>query len=101
MLVVDRPWGLSVPSTPVIAAIVAMATLSTALAYLIYFRLLARAGAINLLLVTFLIPVTAIALGAWRLGESLQPKHYLGMGAIALGLALLDGRLVRRFLSRR
>jgi drug/metabolite transporter (DMT)-like permease len=73
-----------------------MALLSTALAYIIYFRLLATAGATNLLLVTFLIPITAIVLGTWLLGETLETKHYVGMAAILAGLALIDGRIVDR-----
>jgi drug/metabolite transporter (DMT)-like permease len=66
MMVVDRPWMMASPSANAIGAIVAMAAFSTALAYIIYFRLLARVGATNLLLVTFLIPVTAIVLGSVR-----------------------------------
>jgi drug/metabolite transporter (DMT)-like permease len=94
MLIVDQPWRLPLPGVPVIGAIVAMAVFSTAIAYLIYFRLLSRVGPTNLVLVTFLIPITAIVLGAWRLGESLLPKHYLGMGLVLLGLAVIDGRLI-------
>jgi drug/metabolite transporter (DMT)-like permease len=94
-LVIDRPWTLPSPSLTVIAALVALASLSTALAYLIYFRILARAGATNLLLVTFLIPVSAIMLGTLILGEQLSPRHVVGMAAIALGLAAIDGRLLR------
>jgi drug/metabolite transporter (DMT)-like permease len=91
-LAVDRPWTLPVPSAAAIAATIALAAISTAAAYLIYFRVLARAGATNLLLVTFLIPVSAILLGALFLGETLEVRHFVGMGAIALGLAAIDGR---------
>jgi drug/metabolite transporter (DMT)-like permease len=73
-----------------------LAVLSTAVAYILYFRLLASAGATNLLLVTFLIPVSAIALGAVVLGEHLAPKHFAGMALIGLGLACIDGRLPGR-----
>jgi drug/metabolite transporter (DMT)-like permease len=96
---VDRPWMLSKPSTDAMAATLALAAVSTAAAYLIYFRILARAGATNILLVTFLIPVSAILLGAVFLGETLEPRHLFGMGAIALGLAAIDGR-PQRWLSR-
>lgn len=95
MLVVDRPWALPPPGTAAVLAIVGVAALSTALAYILYFRILATAGATNLLLVTFLIPVTAILLGVLVLGESLQPKHGLGMALIGLGLAAIDGRPLR------
>ena len=77
------------------AALVALAALSTALGYLIYFRILARAGATNVLLVTFLIPVSAILLGTLLLGEQLAARHIVGMAAIALGLAVIDGRALR------
>ncbi len=92
-LVVDRPWSLPVPDAPVWGAVAGIATLSTALAYLLYFRLLARAGATNLLLVTFLIPVSAILLGALVLGEHLDLRHYGGMALIGFGLAAIDGRV--------
>jgi hypothetical protein len=59
----------------------------------LYFRILAAAGATNLLLVTFLIPASAILLGALVLGEVLQPRHFLGMTLIAASLAAIDGRL--------
>jgi drug/metabolite transporter (DMT)-like permease len=93
MLVVDRPWTLSPPSLTVWLALGALALLSTALAYVLYFRILAAAGATVLLLVTFLIPVPAILLGALVLGERLEPRHYAGMALIGLGLAIIDGRI--------
>jgi drug/metabolite transporter (DMT)-like permease len=102
MLIVDRPWTLPMPSAAAIAAVIALALVATAFAYLIYFRLLATAGATNLLLVTFLIPVSAIILGTSILGERLEPKHFAGMALIGLGLAAIDGRpvaAVRRLVS--
>lgn len=93
MLLVDRPWSLSAfPSPPIWAAIVGLALLSTALAYVLYFKILAAAGATNLLLVTLLLPVMANLLGAAFLGEQLEPRHFAGMALIALGLAAIDGR---------
>ncbi len=76
------------------AAILALAVLSTALAYVIFFRLLSSVGPLNVGLVTFLIPVSAAALGAMFLGERLAPQHLAGAGLIALGLVALDGRAV-------
>lgn len=93
--IVDRPWMLTKPSPAAFDALLALAALSTALAYVIYFRILARAGATNLLLVTFLIPVSAIMLGTIVLGERLSPHHFAGMAVIALGLAAIDGRPAR------
>jgi len=94
-LLVDRPWTLPMPSAETWAAIFGTAALSTALGYILYFRILATAGATNLLLVTFLIPVSAIMLGALVLGERLSPLHFLGMALIGAGLAAIDGRLLR------
>lgn len=97
MLIVDRPWELAAPPSAVVwAALAGLALLSTALAYVLYFRILAAAGATNLLLVTFLIPVTAILLGAAFLGERLELRQFAGMGLIGLGLAAIDGRILGR-----
>ncbi|WP_338116398.1 DMT family transporter [Thalassospira lucentensis] len=92
--VVDTPWHLPVPSPTTIMAVLGIAALSTALAYILYFEILKRAGASNLLLVTFLIPVSAILLGVGFLGETLLMQHILGMGVIGVGLAVIDGRLL-------
>ena len=92
MWFVDQPLSLPLPGTPVVLSVLALAVFSTGLAYILFFRLLASAGATNLSLVTFLIPVSAILLGVFVLGEELEFKHYLGMGFIGLGLLAIDGR---------
>lgn len=100
MLVVDRPWTFAAsPSLAVVGAIVCLALLSTALGYVLYFRILAVAGATNLLLVTFLMPALAILLGAAFLGERLQARHFAGMVLIGLGLAAIDGRVAAKLRS--
>lgn len=96
VLLVDRPWNLPLPSTPAMLSIVALGVFSTALAYILFFRVLVRAGPTNLALVTFLIPVSAILLGTLFLGERLTLAQVFGMATIGLGLALIDGRLFRR-----
>lgn len=93
-VLIERPWTAS-PGVGALLAVLGMAVFSTALAYLLYFRILARAGATNLLLVTFLIPVSALALGILFLGERLDWTAYAGMALIFLGLAAVDGRVVR------
>ena len=95
-LVVDKPWTLSALSLTTWGAVTGLALLCTALAYVIYFRLLASAGATNLLLVTFLIPVSALMLDTTILGERLEPRQLAGMVMIGLGLAAIDGRLWKR-----
>jgi drug/metabolite transporter (DMT)-like permease len=94
VLIVERPWTLPLPALPTVGALLGLAALSTALAYLIYFRILASAGATNLLLVTFLIPVSAIVLGASILDERLDPRDFFGMALIGLGLLAIDGRVL-------
>jgi drug/metabolite transporter (DMT)-like permease len=95
VLLPGQPWTIPVLSLQTWGAILGLALLSTALAYIIYFRLLASAGATNLLLVTFLIPVSAIVLGASLLGERLALGHLAGMALIGVGLAMIDGRPLR------
>ena len=93
---VDMPWRLPLPSLTTVAALLAYALLSTALAYAVYFRILAGAGATNVVLVTVLAPATTIVLGALMLGERLASRDFLGLALIALGLAFVDGRWPRR-----
>ena len=100
VMVVDRPWTLPPPGLATIGALVGVAAISTALAYVLYFRILATAGATNLLLVTFLIPVSAILLGTLFLGEVLLPRHFAGMALIGAGLAAIDGRPWRAVMPR-
>lgn len=95
VLMVDGAPNLML-STPVWAALVAMAALSTALAYVLYFAILAMAGAANLLLVTLLIPAFAISLGVMFLGESMEPSAWIGFVIIALGFVVTDGRLFHK-----
>ncbi|HEY1945055.1 MAG TPA: DMT family transporter [Roseiarcus sp.] len=99
-LAVDRPWGLPAPSPTTLGALVALAALSTAFAYVVYFRILAGAGATNVVLVTLLAPATSIALGAVVLGEQLAIRHFVGLFLIAAGLAFIDGRLPHALLAR-
>ncbi len=81
-----------------LGAVLGLSLLSTALAYLIYFRVLASAGATNLLLVTFLIPVSALLLGGLFLGERPPWTAYAGLALIFAGLVAIDGRLLRRLI---
>ncbi len=97
MLIADQPWTLTFPSMTVVGAILALALLSTALGYLIYFRILALAGATYTSLVTLLVPPSAILLGAIFLHERLDVAEVAGMALIGLGLLVLNGMLkIRR-----
>lgn len=99
-LAVDGIVDPARPGVGVWTAVIALAIFSTAAAYILYFRILASTGATNLLLVTLLIPVTAIVLGSIFLKEVLEPAHYAGMVIIALGLSAIDGRLWQRMVQR-
>lgn len=94
-MLVDTPWSLPLPSAATLAALAGLALISTAAAYVVYFRILESAGATNLLLVTFLLPVSAVTLGVLVLGETLEIRHLAGMALIGLGLAAIDGRVAR------
>ncbi|MFD0938208.1 DMT family transporter, partial [Methylobacterium trifolii] len=91
-LAIDRPWTMAMPGPATWGAMAFIASLSTALAFVLYFSILARAGATNLLLVTFLVPVSAILLGTLLLDERLAMRHALGMALVGCGLAAIDGR---------
>ena len=96
-ILVDQPWTLALPDSAVLGSLAGLGLLSTAAAYVIYFRVLATAGATNLLLVTFLIPVSAILLGGLVLGERLSAGQLAGMAVIAVGLSVIDSRIWRWF----
>ncbi|CAI8260633.1 MAG: putative amino-acid metabolite efflux pump [Porticoccaceae bacterium UBA1117] len=91
-LIVERPDQLSNPSIQVWLAVFSLAAFSTVLAYILFFRILSSAGATNVVLVTFLVPITASLLGWLVLDEQLYIEHFIGMAFIGLGLASIDGR---------
>lgn len=96
----DHPFTLPMPGIDIWLAILALSLASTALAYILYFRILSTAGATNVALVTLLIPVVAILLGTAILGEQLELKHMIGMGMISIGLLSMDGRAFPAILDR-
>jgi drug/metabolite transporter (DMT)-like permease len=97
--IAERPWTLPMPGAATWAALAGLATLSTALAYILFFRILNRSGAVNVVLVTLLIPVTTILLGHFVLAETLTARETAGALVIASALIVIDGRalaLLRR-----
>ena len=94
-LLIDQPWRLPMPDADVWAALLAIALVNTALAYFVYYRMLAGAGVTYISLVTFLIPVIALMLGAIFLDERVTVQALAGMAVITLGLAAIDGRLLK------
>ena len=95
-IVLDRPFDLAMPSVTVWGALGVLSVICTACAYILYFKVLERAGATNISMVTFLVPVSAILLGILFLGETLHISHVIGMLLIGLGLIVIDGRMFSR-----
>lgn len=96
VILFDQPWTLPAPPIGAVLALVAFGLGPTALAYVLFYRVMAQAGATNTMLVTLLVPVTALLLGTLLLDEVLAPRHFAGMAVIALGLLVIDGRILGR-----
>src|SRR4051794_6453604 len=93
----ERPWQLTMPGAATWLAVIGLAALSTALAYIVFFQILRRSGATNVMLVTLLIPVTAIVLGYLVLGEQISLREIAGAFVIGSALLLIDGRVLKFF----
>jgi drug/metabolite transporter (DMT)-like permease len=93
----ERPWMLAAPSAATLWSLVGFAGLSTALAYIVFFQILVRSGASNVMLVTLLIPVTSILLGHLVLGEVIKSREIVGALVIASSLLVVDGRVLAFF----
>jgi len=94
-LMLDQPWTLPMPGAAAIWATIGSAILSTALAYILFFQIISRAGGTNVMLVTLLIPPSAVLLGMLFLNEVLSAGELAGMILISAGLLVIDGRAVR------
>ncbi|UWU89128.1 DMT family transporter [Bradyrhizobium sp. CB1015] len=90
--VVEQPWQLPTPRLTTWFAVLGLAALSTALAYIVFFQVVRRSGASNVMLVTLLIPVTAILLGWLVLGEPISGREIAGAIVIGSALLVIDGR---------
>jgi len=100
-LIADHPWELAPPGAATWACIAGLAVIGSGISYVLYFRILASAGATNVILVNLLIPVSAVLLGVAFLGEQIAPRHLAGMLMIAAGLAAIDGRILKRLRGRK
>lgn len=99
---IERPWRLAMPGVTTWLAMAGLAAMSTALAYIVFFRILGRSGSTNVMLVTLLIPVTALLLGYLILDEPVSRRELIGAAVIGSSLLLIDGRalgVVRRRLA--
>jgi len=97
---IDQPWTLAVPSQGTLLSLAALAVFGTAVAYIVFFKILVRAGASNVMLVTLLIPVTALFLGNIFLDEAIQAKEIIGAAIIGAGLLFIDGRVLDRLTGK-
>ena len=101
VMLLDQPWTLPTPELEPWLAMLGIGLLSTTLAFFLYFRILQTAGASNVVLVTFLVPISASGLGMAFLGEELAVQHIIAYLMIASGLAVIDGRIVAKLSSLR
>lgn len=100
VLIFEKPWTLPMPGLYVWGSMIGIALFCTVVAYVLYFRILAVAGATNLALVTFLLPITALLLGWSVLGETITWRSIIGMAMIGIGLAAIDGRIPNWFAKK-
>jgi len=93
--VIDQPWTLAAPSQGTWFSLIGLAFFGTAIAYIVFFQILVRAGASNVMLVTLLIPVSALMLGNFFLDEAIRTQEIVGAIVIGSGLLFIDGRVFK------
>jgi drug/metabolite transporter (DMT)-like permease len=98
--IIDKPWQLSVTLLS-LGALACLSLLGTALAYILYYYLLARIGATNVSLVTYLLPITGVFWGALLLGERLHWSAFLALVLILAGIAGVNNGSVKLPFSRK
>ncbi len=94
-IMTDSPWEQAAIPLAAVGAMMGLALLSTVVAFILFFRIIASAGATNATLVTFLIPISAILLGVTFLDETFTKLEFVGMALIGFGLLVMDGRLIQ------
>lgn len=96
VLLIAKPWELPMPGLHVLGAVVGLGLICSALAYILFFRILATAGATNVQLVTLLIPFSAFTLGVLVLNEPFSWRLVVGMLIVSTAALLIDGRFKLR-----
>lgn len=99
-LVIDQPWNNPSPTMFSIIGIVGLGVLASAVAYIIYFYIVEKAGAGNALVVTMIIPFFALFLGNILLNESIEIRDLVAFGILIFGLLIIDGRILRIFVRK-
>ena len=95
IFLIEDPFSIPAPDLEMIVALLGLAIVCTAFAYVLFFKILSNVGATNVSLVTFLVPISAILLGIFWLGETLTLSNIIGMILIITGLSLVDGRILK------
>ena len=93
-LLVTQSFPVFDVTISIVIVAIGLGMIGTGYAYMIYFRILALAGASNLMLVTIIVPIFAVTLDAIFLSQWVSVREMLGFGIIALGLAVMDGRVL-------
>lgn len=101
MIAIDRPWTFAMPSMTTWLSLIGLGIFATSIAYLVFYRILARSGATNVMLVTLLMPVSTIVLAHFALGETLGLREAIGAFVIGAALLVIDGRIVQRIFGAR
>lgn len=101
MLAIDRPWTFAMPSLTTWLSLVGLGLFATSIAYLVFYRILERSGATNVMLVTLLMPVSTIVLAHFALGETLGLREAIGALVIGAALVVIDGRVFVWMTARR
>lgn len=100
IFLIQPPTEIIIPSWNIIICIIALAILCTAIAYILFFTILSRAGAVNVSLVTLIVPISAIIMGVVVLNESLSIKELLAISIILFGLIIVDGRIFNKLKNK-
>ncbi|MEN0088062.1 MAG: DMT family transporter [Pseudomonadota bacterium] len=95
VLLIDSPFSVSLPSAGTLWSVAGLVLLSTALAYVLFFAIVAEVGAVNVSLATFIVPIVALFLGKLLLSETLVWNQWAGMAMILFGLIAIDGRVFK------
>ena len=101
MLAIDQPWTFAMPGVTTWLSLIGLGIFATSIAYLVFYRILARSGATNVMLVTLLMPVSTIVLAHFVLGETLGLRETIGALVIGAALLVIDGRIVKWIFAAR
>lgn len=91
-LFLERPFSLPTPSWAALGSLFSLATLGTALAFVVYYYLIERVSATYVSMVTYMVPVIGLVLGVIVLNEQLRWNAYVGCILILIGVMIVNGK---------